>query len=142
MSVRVLVPVDDSVAAHRALQYIIKMKDRLPMSVTLVTVVPESQLKYHGFQVSQLKVIIAQSLSHCEKIVEKHRQELEDAGILADTRVEQGDPAAVICQVAASEAVDFVIISPNSAGKLSNMMFGSVANKVVQECHQPVFLLR
>ena len=142
MSVRVLVPVDDSVAAHRALQYIIKMKDRLPMSVTLITIVPESQLKYHGFQISQLEVIIAQSLAHSESIVEKHRSVLEDAGILADILVEQGDPAEVICRVAGSEAVDFVIISPNSAGKLSHMMFGSVANKVVQECRQPVFLLR
>jgi len=46
MPVRVLVPVDDSVAANRALQYIIKMKDQIPMSVTLIMVVSESQLKY------------------------------------------------------------------------------------------------
>jgi len=142
MPVRVLVPVDDSVAAHRALQYIIKMKDQIPMSVTLLIVVPESQLKYHGFQPAQLEVIMAQSVSHCEKVVEKHRLDLEEAGILADTRVERGDPATMICQVAAREEVDFIIISPNSYGKLSNMMFGSVANKVVQECHSPVFLLR
>ncbi len=142
MTVRVLVPVDDSVAAHRALQYIIKMKDQIPMSVTLIIVVPESQLKYHGFQPGQLEVIMAQSVSHCEKVVEKHRQELDAAGILADTRVEVGDPAEVICQVAAREGVDFIIISPNSDGKLSHFMFGSVANKVVQECRSPVFLLR
>jgi len=142
MSVHVLVPVDDSVAANRALQYIIKMKDQIPMSVTLIMVVSESQLKYHGFQPSQLEVIMAQSISHCEKVVEKHRLVLEKAGILADSKVETGDPAMVICQVAAHEAVDFIIISPNSYGKLSNMMFGSVANKVVQECRSPVFLLR
>ena len=142
MSVRVLVPVDDSLAAHRALQYIIKMKDRMPMSVTLIIVVPMSQLEYHGFQKSQLELITAQSIAHCEKVVEKHRQELEKAGVLADTLVERGNPAEVICRVAAREGVDFVIISPNGTGKLSNMMFGSVANKVVQECHLPVFLLR
>lgn len=142
MSVRVLVPVDDSLAAHRALQYIIKMKEQMPMSVTLMIVVPMSQLEYHGFQQSQLEKITAQTIAHCEKVVEKHRQELEKAGVLADTRVERGNPAEVICRVAASEGVDFVIISPNGSGKLSNMMFGSVANKVVQECHLPVFLLR
>ena len=142
MAVRVLVPVDDSLAAHRALQYIIKMKEQMPMSVTLMIVVPVSQLEYHGFQQSQLEAIAAQSIAHCEKVVEKHRLELEKAGVLADTRVERGNPAEVICRVAASEGVDFVIISPNSTGKLSNMMFGSVANKVVQECHLPVFLVR
>lgn len=142
MAVRVLVPVDDSLAAHRALQYIIKMKDQMPMSVTLMIVVPMSQLDYHGFQQSQLEAIMAKTITHCEKVVEKHRLELEKAGVLADTRVERGNPAEVICRVAASEGVDFVIISPNGAGKLSNMMFGSVANKVVQECHLPVFLLR
>ncbi len=142
MPVQVLVPVDDSIAAHRALQYIIKMKDQIPMSVTLLIVVPESQLKYHGFQVSQLDVIMAQSVSHCEKIVEKHRLELDAAGILTDTRVVTGDPAEVICRIAAGEGFDFIIISPNSAGKLSSLMFGSVANKVVHECSTPVFLLR
>ena len=142
MSVRVLVPVDDSLAAHRALQYIIKMKDQMPMSVTLMIVVPMAQLAYHGFQQSQLEAITAQSIEHCEKVVEKHRQELERAGVLADTLLERGNPAEMICRVAAREGVDFVIISPNGSGKLSNVMFGSVANKVVQECHLPVFLLR
>ena len=42
----------------------------------------------------------------------------------------------------AKEGVDFVFISPNGSGKLSNLMFGSVANKVVQECHVPVLLIR
>ncbi len=142
MSVRILVPVDDSTAAHRALEYLIKMKDQISMKVNLLIVVPMSQLEYHGFQQAQLEAITAQSIAHCEKIVEKHRAELENAGIPAFTRVERGNPAEVICRVAASEGVDFVVISPNGSGKLSNMMFGSVANKVVQECHLPVFLLR
>ena len=142
MTVRVLVPVDDSAAAHRTLQYIIRMKEQIPMTVTLLIVVPFSQLEYHGFQQAQLELITAQSISHCEKVVERHRQELDKAGVLADTRVERGNPAEVICRVAASEGVDFVFISPNSTGKLSNLMFGSVANKVVQECHSPVLLIR
>ena len=142
MTVRVLVPVDDSVAAHRALQYIAKMKEQIPMTVTLLIVVPFSQLEYHGFQQSQLEAITAQRISHCEKVVERHRQELDKAGVLADTRLERGNPAEVICRVAANEGVDFVFISPNSAGMISNLMFGSVANKVVQECHSPVLLIR
>ena len=142
MTVRVLVPVDDSAAAHRTLQYIIRMKEQIPMTVTLLIVVPFSQLEYHGFQQTQLELITAQSIAHCEKVVERHRQELDKAGVLADTRVERGNPAEVICRVAASEGVDFVFISPNGSGKLSNLMFGSVANKVVQECHLPVLLIR
>ncbi len=142
MSVRVLVPVDDSLAAHRVLQYIIKMKERMPMSVTLMIVVSVSQLEYHGFQQSQVELITAQSIAHCEKVLEKHRQELENAGVLADSILERGNPAEMICRAAAREGVDFVIISPNGSGKLSNVMFGSVANKVIQECHLPVFLLR
>ncbi len=142
MTVRVLVPVDDSAAAHRTLQYMIRMKEQIPMTATLLIVVPFSQLEYHGFQQAQLELITAQSIAHCEKVVERHRQVLDEAGILADTRVERGNPAEVICRVAASEGVDFVFISPNSTGKLSNLMFGAVANKVVQECHLPVLLIR
>jgi len=142
MSVRVLVPVDDSVAAHRTLQYIVKLKEQMSMSVTLLIVVPLSQLEYHGFQQAQLEAITAQRIDHCEKVVERHHQELEKSGIETETKVERGNPADMICQVAAKEGVDFVFISPNGSGKLSNLMFGSVANKVVQECHVPVLLIR
>ena len=112
------------------------------MTVTLLTVIPFSQLEYHGFQQAQIEVIIAQSISHCEKVIERHRQKLEKSGVLADTKVERGNPAEVICHLAASEAMDFVFISPNSTGKLSNLMFGSVANKVIQGCHSSVLLIR
>ena len=142
MTVRVLVPVDDSVAAHRTLQYIIKMKAQIPMTVTLLMVVPFSQLEYHGFQQTQVEAIMVKSINHCEKLIERHRLELDKAGVLADSRVERGNPAEVICQVAASDGVDFIFISPNSTGKISNLMFGSVANKVIHECRQPVLLIR
>ena len=142
MTVRVLVPVDDSIGAQRALKFIIKMKDRIPLTVTLLMVVPLSQLEYHGFQQTQIEAITEQSITHCEKIVERHRQVLDKAGVLADTRVERGNPAAVICRTATSEAFELVLISPNGAGKISNLMFGSVANKVVQECRVPVLLIR
>ncbi|HDS17296.1 MAG TPA: universal stress protein [Proteobacteria bacterium] len=142
MPLHVLVPVDDSPAAHRVLNYIINMKDMMPMRATLLIVVPFSQLEYHGFQQSQLEAITRQSLEHCQKVVEKHRLVLEKNGIAAEAKMERGNPADMICRVAAAQGVDLVLISPNGSGKLSNLMFGSVANKVVQECHLPVLLVR
>ncbi len=142
MTVRVLVPVDDSIGSQRTLKFITKMKDQIPVTATLLSVVPLSQLEYHGFQKAQIKAIAEQSIAHCEKMVERYRQELDKAGVLADTRVERGKPAEVICRVATSEAFELVLISPNGTGKISNLMFGSVANKVVQECRMPVLLIR
>ncbi|MBN2706382.1 MAG: universal stress protein [Deltaproteobacteria bacterium] len=142
MPLRVLVPVDDSVAAHRVLNYITQMKEMMPMAATLLIVVPYSQLEYHGFQQSQLEAITQKSIEHCQKVLVKHQKVLVEAGVNADIRLERGNPAEVICRVAAGEGVDLVLISPNGSGKLSNLMFGSVANKVVQECHLPVLLVR
>jgi nucleotide-binding universal stress UspA family protein len=142
MSLSVLLPVDDSVAAHRAIQYVVKMRERLPMSVLLLSVIPLSQLEYHGFQPAQIKQIRDRAYSLNEKIMSKQREELEKAGILVDSLVEEGNPGEVICRVAAHEAVDMVVISPNSSGKLTNLVFGSVTNKVVHECHVPVLLVR
>ncbi len=142
MPISVLVPVDDSIAGHRAIQYIIRMKERMPMSVVLLTVIPLSQLEYHGFQPDQLEMIKEQALKVSEKMLERYRGELEKAGIPVETRIEQGHPAEMICRAAAHEGIDLVIISPNSTGKLSNLMFGSVAFKVVQECQLPVLLVR
>ncbi len=142
MSLSVLLPVDDSLAAHRAVQYIIRMKERLPMSVTLLTVIPLEQLEYHGFQISQIELIKERARVVSRKMLQRYREELEKAGILVDTRVEEGKPSEVICRVAAQEGIDMVVISPNGSGTLTNLMFGSVANKVVHECHLPVLLVR
>jgi nucleotide-binding universal stress UspA family protein len=142
MSLNVLLPVDDSLAAHRAIQYIIRMKERMPMSVTLLTVIPTSQLQYHGFQVSQIEMIRERARLVSEKMMQSYKEELERAGILVDIRIEEGNPAENICRVAAQEGIDMVVISPNSSGTLSNLVFGSVANKVVHECHLPVLLVR
>ncbi len=142
MSISVLLPVDDTLAAHRAIKYIIRMKERLPMSVTLLTVIPLEQLEYHGFQPSQIELIKERSRLVSEKMLQRYRDELEKVGILVDSRIEEGRPAETICRVAAQEGIDMVVISPNSSGTLTNLMFGSVANKVVHECHLPVLLVR
>ncbi len=142
MSLSVLLPVDGSVAARRSVQYIIRMKERIPMSVMLLSVISMGKLEFHGFQQAQIKLILEQARKMSEKVMNRHRQELEKAGILVDSMIEEGNPGEVICRIAAQEAVDMVVISPNSSGKLTNLVFGSVANRVVHGCHIPVLLVR
>ena len=56
--------------------------------------------------------------------------------------VEEGDPAAVIIDVANILVVDLIVLGSRGASELGRYLIGSVANKVVQYAAKPVMVVR
>jgi len=56
--------------------------------------------------------------------------------------VEEGDPAAVIIDVANKLNVDLIVLGSKGTSELGRYLIGSVANKVVQYAHKPVMVVR
>ena len=56
--------------------------------------------------------------------------------------VEEGDPAAVIIDVANRLVVDLIVLGSRGASELGRYLIGSVANKVVQYAAKPVMVVR
>jgi len=56
--------------------------------------------------------------------------------------VEEGDPAAVIIDVANRLNVDLIVLGSKGQSELGQYLLGSVANKVVQYAHKPVMVVR
>jgi len=56
--------------------------------------------------------------------------------------VEEGDPAAVIIDVASKLNVDLIVLGSKGTSAIGRYLLGSVANKVVQYAHKPVMVVR
>lgn len=56
--------------------------------------------------------------------------------------VEEGDPAAIIIDVASKLNVDLIVLGSKGTSTIGQYLLGSVANKVVQYAHKPVMVVR
>jgi len=56
--------------------------------------------------------------------------------------VDDGDPAAVIIDVANKLNVELIVLGCKGTSELGQYLIGSVANKVVQYAYKPVMLVR
>lgn len=63
-------------------------------------------------------------------------------GIEAAVRVEQGDPGETICEVAARERFELVLVGSHGAGFLKRALLGSVSRHVLQHAPCPVLVVR
>ncbi|MBN2232567.1 MAG: universal stress protein [Deltaproteobacteria bacterium] len=143
MALRILVPVDESLASFRVMNYLIRRREDLQPRVTLVTVIPLSELAYRGIPDFQLEMIKDNALKMGKKTLERHRDEFRQAGISVDILLEKGGaPGDVICALAARESFDMICIAPNSKSEMSQMVFGSVTNHVIYHAPCPVLLVR
>lgn len=57
-------------------------------------------------------------------------------------RIEQGDAASIIIDVANKLDVDLIVLGSRGMSELGRYLIGSVANKVVQYAHKPVMVVR
>jgi nucleotide-binding universal stress UspA family protein len=64
------------------------------------------------------------------------------SGGRVDKRVEVGDPAGVICTVAAELGVDVVVVGSHGRSGLSRLLLGSVSEHVVRSAPCPVLVVR
>lgn len=59
-----------------------------------------------------------------------------------EERVEHGDAGPKICEVAAEEEVDLIVLGTHQRGRWSRLWFGSVSDHVVHHAPCPVLVVR
>lgn len=63
-------------------------------------------------------------------------------GVGAAGRLEHGDPAAIICEVADREGFDLIVLGSHGAGLLKRALLGSVSHHVLHHAACPVLVVR
>lgn len=95
-----------------------------PLSGYLTTAAPRSQ---EDIQKAQALV---------EQLVK------ERPNLSAQTRVEMGQPAEVLCQLAQQLGVELLVVGARGHGAAHRFLMGSISDRVVHHAHCPVLVVR
>ena len=140
---KLLVPIDGSEGAARALQHALKLATESgPTELHLVVVHPEPAM-YGEIQVyvSKQKMDELQT-RHSEDILRPALETLGSAAVPHTGTIVTGEPAQSIVNKAEELGCDGIVMATRGMGAIGNLVLGSVATKVVHLSKLPVTLVK
>ena len=138
---KILVPVDFSECARKALQYAVPLAREHKATLTLLYVVPPIYTvgELGGVEYPQLQ---AEMHASGVKALKKLNEVEVHGEVPTETLVRLGAPANEIIAVAKSLESDLIVVSTHGRTGLKHMLLGSVAEQVVRRSPCPVLIVR
>jgi nucleotide-binding universal stress UspA family protein len=134
---RILVPVDGSDAATRALRVAAERVRGLEAELHVLHVEPA--MTYEELRVYVVREDL-DKMRHdaCQRVLTAAAQVLAAEKVAHVEHLRQGEVAQTIAQMAQSQAMDEVVMGTRGMGTLGALLLGSVAYRVVHLVHVPV----
>ena len=140
---KVLIPVDGSVSANRAVEHVVA-------SVAWLKEVPQIHLLNVQWKLASgnVKLFIDQDTindyyrEQGMAALAEARARLDAAGLAYSYHIAVGTPAEAIVQAAQEQQVDQIVMSAHGQGSLTTLLLGSVASKVAHLAPVPVLLVK
>ena len=142
MKSKVLIPVDTARNSLTAEEYAIRLNWRMPLQVTLLTVLNTTRLEQHGISPDDQGRIKKAMRKRADGVLAEAAEAFKKAEVDYETMVEEGSPAVVICRVAESGGYDMVILPQSGFSELEEILGGSVVHNVLWKCRTPVLLIK
>jgi nucleotide-binding universal stress UspA family protein len=140
---RILVTLDGSQLAERALKPAFAMAEKFGSEVLLLRVPLVQQ--YVTLPSGTGTLVTEQYLERDREETEAYLRAVKTqwTGVAPKVRTEaiSGEPASVILDVARSESVDTIVMSTHGRSGLSRLLYGSVAESVLRGATVPVLLI-
>jgi nucleotide-binding universal stress UspA family protein len=140
---KLLVAVDGSEHARRAIGTVAKLAPKLKDGVSVVLLHVGEPLVFYGeLPPYDMGAIEEAQREQRERVLAEARADAR-AGGLGDvhTLSAVGEPAAEILRVAAEQGVDQIVMGTHGRGALGTLFLGSVAQRVLHGARQPVLLV-
>jgi nucleotide-binding universal stress UspA family protein len=142
---KILVPLDGSVLAEKAIPHAAALAKGTGAEVTLVTVV---QLTFGvagakleampEFAAERRAALAGEAMVYLQKI----QKGLTDQGVVAKTVALEGDIASEIINYAEKNDFDLIAMATHGRSGVKRFVMGSVAEKVSRSAGKPVLLIR
>ena len=135
----ILLPIDGSEHARRAVEYAVKMA-RLMKARTLLLHCHRPfpvKLGEPYFQKAINKII-----SRSADLLKPYRLLLDDRAMDYTELIMEGPPGEKICDVARIEKCELIIMGSRGRSDLAGLLLGSVAHRVLQQAPCPVLIVR
>jgi len=137
----ILVPLDGSQLAEKALDYAVQIvapKRRITLVSTIE--IPDVANTFHPLpaNLTMVEENLASARNYLNRISEDLRKKHQ---LRVNIEVKVGKPAEVITEIAETEFVDAIVISTHGRNGLERFIFGSVTQKVLNAMPCPVFVV-
>jgi nucleotide-binding universal stress UspA family protein len=144
MAAKILVPLDGSSLAERALSCALPLARRLPAQLVLLRAVwigADAQQVLDGSSLEQ-DAILSQWEAEAIDYLDGLAEELASLGLDARPVVRRGAPAESILDYAAQAAIDRIVMATHGYSGIKRWTHGSVAERVLQQARAPLLLVR
>jgi nucleotide-binding universal stress UspA family protein len=143
---RILVPLDGSALAERAIPLATALAEKFESEILLVRVldIPEATAPTRHLEVTIGWVREARAHSHHEArtYLDEWQRNIYRQGIAVRALIRDRSAPEDILEVADSENIDLIVMSAHGQGGQARWTFGSVADKVARHSPCPVLLVR
>ena len=145
---KILIGLDGSGAANKALEYALDIAEKFSAEILLVAVIPKIHLPFISvgpasppptlvnFSVD-LKKSHQDVLTHAIEKIKKENPSLKVTTVLTE-----GNAADIIIDKAKEEKVDLIVVGSRGLGGLSRFFLGSVSHKIAHSCECPVLIVK
>jgi nucleotide-binding universal stress UspA family protein len=133
---KILVGYDGSEGSEHAMNRAILLLDQYGELILLAVIPSPSDMTF--VDTEMYKTVRKKA----EKIIADVVIDIGKQDFIVTTMVEEGDPAAIIIDIASKLNVDLIVLGSRGTSEFGQYPIGSVANKVVQYAHKPVMVVR
>lgn len=141
MCKKILVPLDGSELAEKALDHAEKLAEAFDAEVILLQVVPFMPI-YGAPELVVPFVVDEKQKEAAEKYLTHLAEELKKSGLMVATEVKIGmQVAAEIIDFAKERGVDLIVMCTHGRSGIIRWVLGSVAHKVLIRAETPIFLV-
>ena len=143
MKKKILLAVDDSPGANRALHYVLDTVDSATTGIILAYVIewspysfntPEENAERHKRRESEIKRAKA-------GVISPVKQQLEDKGLKVESVVRHGPPAETLINLAHESGVAEIAFGRRGQTGIKSLLFGSVAGSLIQTSDIPIVVV-
>lgn len=141
---RILVAVDGSPFAERALAQAVDLSKRYGSQLLVVHVVLR---RFYAVTPSEAGVLattvfVKEMESEGKKIVAKSEEFVKAAGVAYECKLVQGVPADEIVRLAQAEKVDLIVLGSRGLTEVRAFLLGSVSDKVTHHAKCPILIVK
>lgn len=141
---KILIPLDGSKLAEKALPYAEVLAQKFEAQLILLRVLPPTATRTdYGQTGTYSPQLIQEWEAEAEAYLKTVQAQLLPRHLNIHHEVLEGNPVAeMILELACDQAIDLIVMSTHGYSGSDRWVYGSVANKILERAPCPVFLVR
>lgn len=139
----ILVPIDGSEYAEKAVTYAIGIARKFDAKLLLLNVVPRRSFQFaDGEKRVREKDIVEMEERGGREVLKKAKDLADFQAVMAETRIAFGDPSDEILKICDSECPSLIIMGVRGRGEVKSIFLGSVSNRIIHHSPCPVLIIK